>query len=186
MGNWEIKLDGNKAIDQMTALAEKLWKEISKPATAVVVELLNESNYDLRHRGNFVWQGFFKEPSQAEIPHGYGAVWGMESTGIDGSFGAAIYQLWEGDKELHVYLVIGNLVYWDGAQPLFTAELTTTDQYGEGKPRTLTLLNEGKSASWTENYADIGGVKMNLKVDIWTESAAEKTKNFRIQMTPNP
>ncbi|GAB4529385.1 MAG: hypothetical protein Tsb0019_31270 [Roseibium sp.] len=186
MGNLEIKLDGNQAINQMTELADKVWKEITKPATAVVVEIMNESNYDLRHWGNFVWQGFFKEPAQDDIPHGYGAVWGMESTGIDGSFGAAIYQLWEGARELNVFLVIGNLVYWDGAQPLFTAELTTTNQYSEGKPRTLDLLNEGKSASWTKRYDNVGGVKMNLKVDIWTHSATDKTKNFRIQMTPKP
>ena len=110
----------------------------------------------------------------------------MESKGLDGSFGAVIYQLWNGDTELKAYLVIGNLVYFDGAQPHYTALLTETNQYAEGKPRTLNLLNDGKSSAWTEAYPDIAGLSLTIKADIWTETINARAENFRVQLTATP
>lgn len=185
MANWDVKLDGNKAFDQMTDLAGKVWNTFSEPSTAVVVELMNESAYNLRHVGNFRWQGNFMQPED-DLAAGYGRVWGMESKGMDGSFGAVIYQLWNGKAALDVYLVIGNLIFWDGAQPCYTAMLTQTDQYAEGKPKTLDLLNEGKSAAWTQDYKDFGGVNLSVKVDIWRQEITATAENFRIQITPLP
>ncbi len=185
--NWQIELSGdiNKALDQMAALGKLVWDGFHQPSTAVVIELMNETKYTLQHVGNYRWQGNFKEPTDGLQP-GHGRVWGMESKGLDGSFGAVIYQLWDGDTELNAYLVIGNLVYFDGAQPHYTALLTETNQYAEGKPRTLNLLNDGKSSAWTQTYPDVAGLSLTIKADIWTETINARAENFRVQLTATP
>lgn len=181
---WEIKLDGNKAIEQMTQLGEKLWDKFSEPSTAVVIELLNESKYDLRHVGDYRWQGNFMEPA-AEVPAGYGRVYGMESKGLDGCFGFSCYELWEGARATGAYFCLGNLVYWDGAQPKYSALISGENKYAGGKPNALQLLNDGKSASWSQAY-DVAGVSMNIDVDIWRENINATAENFRVQLKPQP
>ena len=180
--SWEIKLDGNKAIDQMTELAGKAWNAMSEPSTAVVIELMNETKYHFRHVGDYRWQGNFMEPRD-DVEAGYGSVWGMESKGMDGSFGMVTFELWEKDKGTGVYLVLGNLVYWDGAQPEYTVLINKTNYYNEGKPNCLVLLNQnGKSASWNFTYDELN---LRAKVDIWREKITSTEENFRIQITPD-
>lgn len=182
---WDIKLDANKAIEQMTALGEKLWDKFSDPSTAVVIELMNESKYDLRHVGDYRWQGNFMEPT-ADVLAGYGRVYGMESKGLDGCFGFSCYELWDGQTGTGAYFSLGNLIYWGGAQPHYTALLSDKNEYAEGKPNNLHLLNQGKSAAWTDHYNDVSGVDMTIKVDIWREHINATAENFRIQITPKP
>lgn len=181
---WSIKLDVNKAAEQMASLAGKLWDKLADPSTAIVVELMNESKYDLRHVGDYRWQGNFREPA-ADVLAGYGRVYGMLSKGLDGCFGFSCYELWDGDEGTGVYFVIGSLVYWDGAQPHYTALLTDSNVYNEGKPEALSLLGKGKSAAWTEDY-DVKDIQMTIKVDIWRGEISAIAENFRVQMTPAP
>ncbi|MCE8553995.1 hypothetical protein KBY29_06730 [Ruegeria pomeroyi] len=182
MGNWQVKLDANTAIDQIDKLASRAWAAFQTPSTAVVVELLNETRYDLRHVCNYRWQGNFMEPTD-DLLAGWGRVWGMQSKGLDGCFGAVIYQIWDQGSETDAYLVIGNLIYWDGAMPYYTAEVTTTNYENEGKPKTLDLLNKGRSSAWSKEYRDTGGVDLDVKVDIWRQEITSIEENFRIQLT---
>lgn len=174
-------------------LAKALWSRIDSHSTDLVVQIINESSYELNFKKYSHWQGFFgicptdtitPAVNKTHDPDNDTAIGGydMWANLLDGCFGYCIYEYTIAGHTK--YLVIGNFVYATSSRHMLLVKTHDANLFNKRYVPNLDdyiyheIDKEGTRGGWTGS-----GQGLQWKVSNWTHKSSPQKTNLRLILT---